>query len=174
VSERPVDHDAAGWALSEPRFVEREPGRLVGMRVTMSVADNRTGELWRRFMPRRGEVAARGAERYSVEVYPAGYFHHFDPAAPFEKWAALPVDDDATVPDGMDALRLPGGLYAVFHLRGPAGAAAEVYGHIYGSWLPTSGYTLADGPHLAVMGEKYRGDDPASEEDIWIPVRPTG
>jgi AraC family transcriptional regulator len=39
-------------------------------------------------------------------------------------------------------------------------------------WLPDSGFELDNRPHFAVMGEKYKRDDDASEEEIWIPVRP--
>ncbi|MEN9524835.1 MAG: hypothetical protein RLZZ256_219, partial [Bacteroidota bacterium] len=33
-------------------------------------------------------------------------------------------------------------------------------------------YLLDERPHVEVMGSKYKNNDPASEEDIWIPIRP--
>jgi AraC family transcriptional regulator len=27
-------------------------------------------------------------------------------------------------------------------------------------------------PHVEVMGEKYKNNDPDSEEEIWIPIKP--
>jgi len=108
---------------------------------------------------------------YSVEIYPAGFFRQFDPVTPFEKWAAVVVRDFDSIPDGMETLILPGGLYAIFIHRGPAGAVLQTYRNILQTWLPGSGFMLDDRPHFAVMGEKYRNEDPDSEEEIWIPIR---
>jgi AraC family transcriptional regulator len=75
------------------------------------------------------------------------------------------------VPDGMETLTAPGGLYAVFLYQGPANAAPETYQYIFGTWLPTSDYALDNRPHFAVMGEKYKNNDPSSEEELWIPIK---
>jgi AraC family transcriptional regulator len=140
----------------------------------MSFADNRTGELWRQFMPKRKEIRNNtGLELYSVEVYSnAQFFNEFDPQAEFDKWAAVEVSDFDSVSDEMETLIIPGGLYAVFLHRGTADEAVRTYRHIYGNWLPNSDFLLDDRPHFAVMGEKYKNDDPNSEEEIWIPIIP--
>ncbi len=159
----------------EPRIDALGARQLVGVRTRMSGARDRTAELWRRFMPRRREVThAVGDALYSVEVYEPGYFDPYDPGAELEKWAAVEVAGDGVVPEGMEGLTLPGGLHAVFVHRGPASEAMRTYRYIHERWLPGSGYRLADRPHFAIMGEKYRGEDPASEEEIWIPIEPAG
>ncbi len=43
--------------------------------------------------------------------------------AEFDKWAAVEVSGFDNVPDGMDTLAAPAGLYAVFQFEGPAKAA---------------------------------------------------
>ncbi len=156
-----------------PRFETRAATTLIGMRMEMSFADNQTGALWRQFMPRRDEIQnPAGTELYSAEVYPEGYFAAFNPQATFEKWAAVAVSQGQEPPTGMETLTVPGGLYAVFLHRGPASAGPQTYQYIYGTWLPASDYTLDERPHLAVMGEKYKNEDPTSEEDLWTPVKP--
>jgi len=146
--------------------------KLVGQRMQMSLSDNRTAELWRRFLPRRREIQHyTGTALYSVEVYDDQYFIHFDPANGFDKWAAVQVTEFAAVPEGLEAVTLPGGLYAVFVYRGPASAGRETYRYIFGTWLPESEYALDNRPHFAVMGEKYRNEELSSEEEIWIPVK---
>jgi len=146
--------------------------RLIGNSLIMSFSVNRTGELWRTFMPRRNEIANQtGPELYSLEVYPAGFFEPFNPDTGFEKWAAMEVTDFNSVPDGMEMLVVPDGLYAVFVHRGPASEGPKTYGFIFSQWLPDSGFELDFRPHFAVMGEKYKHEDPDSEEEIWIPVR---
>lgn len=163
--------------IPEPRIETLEEKRLIGLRTTMSMAEDEslaadgTRALWRAFMPRRRELLdVVGDELYSVEVFPGGYFEAFDPGAELEKWAAVEVSDGQAVPDGMASLTLPSGLYAVFLHRGPAAEGTATYRYIHETWLPASGRVLADRPHFAVMDERYRGEDPDSEEEIWIPV----
>lgn len=147
--------------------------KLVGQRLRMSLAANRTGELWRNFAPRQAEVSCRlGAARYSLQTYGPDYFANFNPSAEFEKWAAVEVADFSAVPAGMEPLLLPAGLYAVFLYQGDPRAGAGVFQYIFGTWLPASGYVLDYRPHFELLGENYRNDDSASEEEIWIPIQP--
>jgi AraC family transcriptional regulator len=147
--------------------------KLVGNHLSMSFAANKTGELWRGFMPHRKEILNPvGTDLYSVEVYPALFFNPFDASAEFEKWAAVEVTDFDRLPDGMQPLTLPPGLYAVFLHQGPASSGSKTYGYIFETWLPQSDFSLDHRPHFALMGEKYKSEDPASEEEIWIPIRP--
>lgn len=145
--------------------------KLVGMNLPMSLAHNRTGELWGRFMPRRREIGnAVSPELYSLQEYDPSYFHHFHPEKEFRKWAAVEVSDFGTAPHDMETLVLPGGLYAVFHYIGLS-ADAGIFQYIYTDWLPRSGYVLDSRPHFEVLGAQYKNGDPDSEEEIWIPVR---
>ena len=112
-----------------------------------------------------------GTLLYSVDVYnDPQYFTHFSPQKEFEKWAAVEVTDLSVIPDEMDVFTLTSGLYAVFLHKGPASTASKTYQYIYGTWLPNSDFLLDSRPHLAIMGEKYKNEDPSSEEEIWIPV----
>jgi AraC family transcriptional regulator len=146
--------------------------KLVGKKMNMSFTENKTTELWRSFMPRRKEITNNiGSEMYSLEVYDPQFFAPFDPARQFEKWACIEVSDFENVPAGMETLIVPPGLYAVFLHRGPASEAARTYEYIFRTWLPSADFALDNRPHFAVMGAKYRYQDAASEEEIWIPVQ---
>lgn len=156
-----------------PRFEILSEKILIGRKTRMSFVENRTRELWQRFMPRRREIAnAVNTYLYSVEQYEPHFFDAFNPAAEFIKWASVEVSDADHIPDDMDVLVLPSGLYAVFIHRGPASKGVETYEYIFRAWLPESEYTLDERPHFALMGDKYKHDDPDSEEEIWIPVKP--
>lgn len=157
--------------MIKPRITTIPEKKFIGQHMTMSFAGNRTFDLWHRFMLRRKEIQNNiGIELYSIEIYPPSFFYPFDPAAEFEKWAAVEVENFKAVPEEMDMMISPTGLYAVFIHKGPASRGAETYGFIFNSWLPGSEYLLDGRPHFAVMGEKYKKDDPASEEELWIPV----
>jgi AraC family transcriptional regulator len=58
----------------------------------------------------------------------------------------------------------------VFIHHGPASEAIITYTYIFQTWLPGSEFRLDDRPHFAMMGEKYKDENPNSEEEIWIPV----
>lgn len=148
--------------------------KLVGMRVHMNFIANKTQELWQRFMPRKNEIKSKGSnELYSVKVYSSStYFDQFNSATKFEKWAAVPVaGSEDTPPMDMESLVIPAGLYAVFPFKGMASEAPAMYQYILGTWLPNSTYELDHRPHFAVMGEKYKNNDPDSEEEFWIPIK---
>jgi AraC family transcriptional regulator len=154
-----------------PKLVTMEAKTLVGHRLSMSVANFRVAQLWRSFSPRVGEIKARlGEERYSVNVYELDYFIRFQPTKEYDKWAAVQVSDISNIPNDMEVLILPEGLYAVFHYVGLS-SDNSIFQEIYGTWLPASDYELDDRPHFEVLGEKYKNNDPSSEEEIWIPIK---
>lgn len=158
--------------MIKPRIEMLPSKRLVGMRLKMSLSENKTAELWKTFMPRRSETKKRiGSHYISMQVFDQDQDDCFSLDASFDKWATVEVADQEQMPDGMEAYTLAGGLYAVFNHRGPASAAPEVFQKIFGVWLPDSGYALDAREHFEVLPENYRPDDPEATEEIWIPIR---
>ena len=156
-----------------PRIETLTERKLIGKSMTMSLAKNRTGELWKSFMPRRSEITNTvSSDLYAVQLYDPSYFDNFDLNNEFTKWATLEVKDFSTVPDEMETLTLPSGLYAVFLHRGPASTGPKTFRYIFGTWIPNSIYILDNRPHFELLGEAYKNEDPTSEEEIWIPIRP--
>jgi AraC family transcriptional regulator len=156
-----------------PRIETLPEKKLVGKRMRMSFSDNKTAELWRSFMPQRKEIKhCIGSDLYSVEVYSPLFFDNFNPDNAFDKWAAVEVTDFDILPDGMDTITSPRGLYAIFLYKGPASAGQEMYEYIFRTWLPNSDFLLDSRPHFAIMGDKYKHEDPGSEEELCIPIKP--
>lgn len=156
-----------------PTIKNLEEKKLIGQQLTMSFANNKTVELWNGFMPRRKEIQnSIGSNLYSMQIYVPLFFENFDPTKEFEKWATLEVNDFNTIPEGMKTFTLPAGLYAVFLYQGDASKATETFQYILGTWLPNSEYRLDNRPHFEILGEKYKHNDPSSEEEIWIPIKP--
>ena len=98
-------------------------------------------------------------------------FKNFNPAAEFQKWAAVEVLDFTEIPEGMETYTIKGGLYAVFDYVGPASEGEKIFTYIFTSWLPASEYELDNREHFEILGEKYKNNEPDSEEEIWIPVK---
>ncbi len=154
-----------------PAIVTVPEKKLIGKRVTMSLAENQISTLWRSFLPFKKDVKNTvSSDTISMSVYSEplrlGDLHqHFD------KWAAVEVSDFDNVLDGMETFTLAEGLYAVFHYQGLS-TDNSIFISIFGTWLPNSGYVLDERPHFEVLGSKYKNGDPNSEEDIWIPIKP--
>lgn len=146
--------------------------KLIGQYIPMNFIENKTFQLWSNFMPRQKEIKNTiNSDLYSLEVFPVGHFDNFDPGNTFQKWAAVEVSSFDEVPSQMETLVIPSGLYAVFIHKGPATEAHTTYHSIFVEWLPNSQYTVDERPHFAVMSDKYKKDDPDSEEEIWIPIK---
>jgi len=155
-----------------PRIETFNETKLVGNKMRMSFANNKTVELWKNFSPRVKEIKNLiGPNRYSVDLYPdTDFFKNFDPEMDYERWAAAEVSEFDMIPDGMEKLIIPEGLYAVFQYKGRPSEAQETFQFIFGSWLPNSEYKIDERPYFALMGEKYKGESPESEEEFWIPI----
>jgi AraC family transcriptional regulator len=147
--------------------------KLIGIRMKMNLADNKTPELWKSFMPRRKEITNNlTTELFSMQVYDTSFsFNDFNQDTIFEKWAAVEVADFHAVPDEMETYSLKGGLYAVFIHKGSASTGDKTFQYIFGTWLPDSIYAIDDRPHFEILGEKYKNNDQNSEEEVWVPIR---
>jgi AraC family transcriptional regulator len=154
----------------QPRIETLIEKKLIGKRMKMSLSNNKTGELWRSFMPKRREIGNNlTSEMFSMQVYEQPVdFGNLDQE--FEKWAAVEVSDFDSIPDGMETFTLKGGLYAVFPYKGSS-TDTTIFQFIFGTWLPNSNYLLDHRPHFEILGDKYKNADPNSEEDIWIPIK---
>lgn len=146
---------------------------LLGKSMRMSLANNRTSELWKSFMIDKAKIEYPvGIDFYSIQVYDTPhYFEKFGPDTEFIKWAAIEVEKTINIPNGFLSFVLKSGLYAVFIHKGTAAEFPKTFLYILSQWLPQSEYELDDRPHFEILGEKYKNNDPGSEEEVWIPIR---
>ncbi|MFV8369803.1 GyrI-like domain-containing protein [Flavobacterium sp. LB2R40] len=155
-----------------PRIETLLESKLIGIRTTLSLSNNKTAELWKNFMSRRKEIQNTiGSDLYSLQKYDASYFNTFNPNTEFEKWAAVAVTDFNEIPVAMEPIILDGGLYAVFIHKGDVRTASKTFEYIFRTWLPNSEYVLDDRVHFELLGEKYQNNELSSEEEIWIPIQ---
>lgn len=154
-----------------PRIEILAEKKLIGSKCTMSFANYNIVELWKNFMPRKKEITnAISNDLISMAIYSPSHFSNFKPTAEFEKWASVEVSNFDNMPNDLETFILPGGLYALFEYKG-LNTDNSIYHHIFNSWLPTSGYMLDNRPHLEILGDKYKNNDPNSEELICIPIK---
>lgn len=154
----------------KPKIAQIKGKKLVGMRLKMSLVDNKTGDLFRAFMPLKKEIKSTT----SGDVFALQHYNllTFTPQTIFEKWACVEVSEYKTIPNGMETLILEAGTYAVFLHKGSTETFMNSVEHILFTWLPNSEYKLDDRPHFEVLGKAYLGpNNPNSEEEIWIPIQ---
>ena len=152
-----------------PRIETLKEKKLIGKRLKMSLANDRTLELWRSFMPERAKIQ----NKLSTELISMRVYHQplqMDVHQEFDKWAAVEVSDFSSIPDGMENFVLDEGLYAVFNYKG-LNTDIRMFVYIFTEWLPASNYLLDNRPHFEILGDKYKNNDPESEEEIWIPIQ---
>lgn len=157
----------------QPTIVNLIEKKLIGCSCKMSFIEDKTGQLWKSFMPGLKEIKNKiSTNLYSVQVYNADYnFNEFIPSSLFTKWAATEVSAFNDLPPNMETLIIPAGMYAVFLHKG-SNTDNSTHQYIFQKWLPTSNqYVLDTRPHFEVLGAKYKNNDPFSEEEIWIPLK---
>lgn len=155
-----------------PKIESINDKKLVGIRMKMSYANYRVGELWGSFMPRRKKIINTiNNDLISLVVYSPNHFIDFNPTNEFERWAAIEVSSFETIPEEMETYFLQSGLYAVFKYTGLSTDISSFYQNIFHVWLPNSNYQLDNRPHFEILGEKYKNNDPTSDEEIWIPIQ---
>lgn len=160
--------------MNSPEVKHITVKKLVGIKVSTSLADDKTSLLWKRFMSSREAIRnEKNSDLFSVQVYGENFIEgEFDTNSVFEKWAAMEVENHDFIPKGLQKLEIPEGDYAVFTHHGTAQQFAETSRFIFEEWLPNSDYRLEPRPHFEVLGKEYKGpENPESEEKIWIPIK---
>lgn len=148
----------------EPKIVSRPAFTVAGMALRSTGQEGEFGQLWQRFMPRMHEI--------QQVVDPAtsyGVMYNYDEATGrFDYLAGFEVASGAALPEGMTSADIPAQTYAIFTCTLPT--IGQAYQHIYGTWLPQSGYQHAPSPEFELYGADFNPNDPASEMQIYIPI----
>lgn len=148
----------------EPRFVSLPAFTLVGMMMRVKPQGKVPGQLWDEFGPRMGEIKHVAGPEMAY-----GLTHNMDMGSgEFDYLAGVQVSNTDDIPEGMVSFHVPAQHYAVFPCTIPT--LRQVFDHIYGVWLPSSGYARTSGPELELYDETFDPRDPAAIFDVYIPV----
>lgn len=148
----------------EPKFVSLPAFTLAGMKMRAKPQGKVPGDLWVEFGPRMGEV-----QHMTEPDIAYGLTDNMNMSTgEFDYMAGMRVSSAAELPAGMTTHDVPAQTYAVFPCTLPTIRAT--FDHIYGVWLPTSGYVRTFGPELERYDERFDPKDPASVFEVYIPV----
>jgi AraC family transcriptional regulator len=86
----------------------------------------------------------------------------------FDYIAGFEVTSAEGLPEGMAAIEVPAGKYAMLPTTLPK--IGETFQNAYGTWLPQAGYQPTGGPEIELYDEQFDPQDPNSEFAVYIPV----
>ena len=148
----------------EPKIVVKPAFTVVGMLIHTKPNDTgnsrSVGPVW----PTHGRSATFGRARR--ELWPDGSLR--SNTGQLDYMAGEAVVQAADLPPGMTHWDVPANTYAVFETTLPA--IGDTFGHIYNTWLSTSGYQQVAAPYFERYGETFDPSDPTSTLSIYIPV----
>jgi len=153
----------------QPRFVDLEELILVGLPYYGQPVGGKFTQAWDRFFEVEPSIRSRVNKKvcYGVEVFGkestlGGDWFYFP---------SVQVSDLKEIPGILFAKTFPACRCVVFSVTGGIPKLGEVFRYIYAEWLPASGYEIAYPWDFEVYGEQFKGDEPDSLIDIYIPVR---
>lgn len=155
------------------KFVDEK--KVVGMGTKfisiLSPDNNQTviPALWCQYLPRSQEIKSRiSYADLGVCFEPGGEKSHPDECFYV---AGTEVKNADEVPEGMMAMTIPAGQYAVFTHKGSIDKLGFTMKYIYGSWLPKSGHKLRDAPDMEIYDQRFKPASEDSELDVYIPIQ---
>jgi AraC family transcriptional regulator len=153
----------------EPRIAHRSAFNVVGMAERFTPATtSRIPELWTRFVARMDAIP----HRHGVETY--GVCADADPPSSdepgFTYVAGVAVERLSAIPDGMIALTIPAGRYAVFTHEGHISRLGDTVKQIWGRWLPASPYRHVPRPDFEQYDARWDPQTGLGEIDVWVPI----
>lgn len=79
----------------------------------------------------------------------------------------------AAVPEDMDALAVPAGMWAVFESSGPFPQTLQyLWRDVFTQWFPSNPYGSRPGPEI--LSVRLSEDGQRADAELWIPVEPSG
>ncbi len=151
----------------EPQIVFDKELRVVGMQKTVKPGDEQIRSLWEDFNLRVSELEDAATPNCLLGL--CEYMPDITDESEFSYIACIEVNAFCNIPEGMITKIIPASKYAVFTHRGSMDELKATYCYIYGAWLPSSGYELAELDTI----ELYYSDenDPDDKFDIYIPIK---
>lgn len=171
-----LDHLYGGINM-EPalKFVNEKKVIGMGTRFISALSPDRNNNtvipyLWGKYNPRSQEIKARlGPVDMGIVICIEDEKEKSHPDECFYM-ACAEVKSTADIPQGMMAMTIPAGNYAVFTHKGTVDKISLTMKYIYGSWLPKSGKKLREAPEIEIYDQRFKPGSEDSEFDIYIPI----
>jgi len=153
----------------EPKIVIKPAFKAVGIAYHGKNQNSEIAQMWDRFIPRINEP-----RRINPDTSYGLCFFTFPGAAEgeFEYVAAVEVENDADVPDGMVYREVPEYKYAIFTHHGSLKALGETYQYIYSTGVAQAGLQVhPDKYDMEVYNEDFTPGADDSKLYIYVAIQ---
>ncbi|MBQ0986923.1 AraC family transcriptional regulator [Streptomyces sp. F63] len=163
------------------RIVEKGGFAVVGKKARVPLVHTGVNPEIAAFIRGIGKDTLRRLEELPGGQEPRGIVGVSDrlPADPGERvegteldyYHAVVTDSGAEVPEGMDSLAVPAGMWAVFESSGEFPQALQyLWRDVFTQWFPSNPYRSRPGPEL--LRTRLSEDGATADAELWIPVEP--
>jgi AraC family transcriptional regulator len=155
--------------VMEARIVRKPSFAVIGMGRRFMPTSTHIPELWGRFVPRIHEVPHRRG------LHTLGVCVDADPGTVdevgFTYVAGVEVERVDALPDGMLVITVPANTYAVLTHRGHISRLPDTVKHVWGRWLPASGYHHVPAPDFELYDpERWDPGTGDGDVDLYVPI----
>lgn len=162
-----------GDFITEPRILKRGEFMLVGSRKHTSNGFQVIGESWQELKAIMNKIKRVDPNTmYGFEDYSEDFCRE---PLQFYYMAAVEIERDTEVPEGMYVKKVPESLYAVFSVNGnnENNEIYKAFQYIYNVWLPDSEYCLSEElcADFEYYDERWNCQSASSQMDIYIPIK---
>ncbi|MFC9815848.1 GyrI-like domain-containing protein [Streptomyces virginiae] len=156
------------------RIVEKESFRVVGRKATVPLVHeglNEAASAHVESLDARAVVRMKALTGGEPEGILSAVVHLTDSreeGAEVDYWVGVAAHPAAAA-EGLDALDVPAGTWAVFDNRGPyPSALQELWRDVFTQWFPSNPYASRPGPELLLTQPVEVGAE--TDSQLWIPV----
>ncbi|MBZ4015635.1 AraC family transcriptional regulator [Streptomyces purpurogeneiscleroticus] len=156
------------------RVIEKEDFRVVGKKVRVPLVHEGVNPAIADFIRSLGQETIRRIAALS-DQQPGGIVgvsDNLDPSraegTELDYYHGV-VTGTAAVPEGLDALTVPAGTWAVFESSGPFPQALQyLWRDVFTQWFPSNPYRSRPGPEI--LRTRLSQDGDRADAELWIPV----
>jgi predicted transcriptional regulator YdeE/DNA-binding transcriptional MerR regulator len=155
----------------EPTIKTKPAFILVGLRYYGKNEHQEISELWSELNQR---ISALGGLKYETGEAAIGLCtvnNEETNDGSFEYVAGFPVTKAEDMPQGFVVRHVPEYTYAIFAHKGDLKSLGKTYEYIYESWLPQSGFQLADKIDFEYYDKDFKDFAPDSVFYIYLPIK---
>ena len=146
----------------EPRIIFKPAFRVAGIPLIGEEITSSLDEVWENLADRYSEIPHADPDQgFGVHLFNEAGHHYL---------AGLAVKKDGNLPEGMAEVEFGPNAYAVFFHRGDLARLSETVTAIFETWLPQSGYRLAEDFYFEFYDDQFQPGSPDSVVFIFIPV----
>lgn len=154
----------------KPKIITKPGFTLVGLRYFGKNENMEISHLWEKFNQRMRELGGLPNETGDAAIGLCITPDDEPIDGAFEYVAGFPVTKAEDVPEDFVVRHVPEYTYAVFAHKGDLPSLPLTYQYIYETWLPQSGYKLADKIDFEYYDADFKNFAPDSIFYIYIPI----